>query len=325
MTLLAALVAASALVHAIAAELTGAWVYGKADGVLNILAGDWSALGALLKAPATNVFEVWTYSWPVRALGEARSAYLHLAAFGLLSLLVGLRYHRSTNKPLDRTVIGVALVFFVASMVPVLMSGFDGRQHLYAAPQSILLVMFFWALYGLTANAIVTGAIVAAIVVSTAIGFGQKLVYPHAFALDYARAAIADGLPSEKLNIIVIRPSAKAQRCRYEPCSGFYTRNLNALTRGRYIFTKGSEEQNALIGEVTVVPRRDAAERNRESSAICPDIASWTWARRWPSIASGIASDGLWPPAAARICGWSWGLPSRATNVAKPPRFPCGC
>ena len=121
--LLAVLVVASALVHAIAAELTGAWVYRKADGVLNILAGDWSALGALLKAPATNVFEVWTYSWPVRALGEARSTYLHLAAFGLLSLLVGLRYHRSTNKPLDRTVIGVALVFFVASMIPVAMSG----------------------------------------------------------------------------------------------------------------------------------------------------------------------------------------------------------
>ena len=127
--------------------------------------------------------------------------------------------------------------------------------------------MFFWALYGLTANAIVTGAIVAAIVVSTAIGFGQKLVYPHAFALDYARAAIADGLPSEKLNIIVIRPSAKAQRCRYEPCSGFYTRNLNALMRGRYIFTKGTSRTSRW--KVTVASARVI-------EAVVQDISSWT-------------------------------------------------
>ena len=256
---LAVLVAASAFAHAFAAELTGAQVHKKAESVLGVLVGDWSKLGGLLRAPDSNVFQVWTYAWPVPALGGARSSYLHLAAFGFLSLLMAMRYYRSTNRVLDGTVVGVALLFFIASMMPVATSLFDGRQHLYAAPQSILLIMFFWALYGLTASPIVTGAIVAATVISAALGFGQKLVYPHAFALDYARAAIADRLPSEKPNIIVIKPSAPAQRCMYEPCSGFYARNLNALSKGRFIFTKGSAEQNASIGEVTEVPRQDAA------------------------------------------------------------------
>jgi hypothetical protein len=224
-------------------------------------------------------------------IGEVlRSVHLHLAAFGFLSLLMAMRYYRSTNRVLDGTVVGVALLFFIASMMPVATSLFDGRQHLYAAPQSILLIMFFWALYGLTASPIVTGAIVAATVISAALGFGQKLVYPHAFALDYARAAIADRLPSEKPNIIVIKPSAPAQRCMYEPCSGFYARNLNALLKGRFIFTKGSAEQNASIGEVTEVPRQDAA-RVIEGSGICQDISSWTWMKRWPNIASGTASS----------------------------------
>ena len=254
---LAVLVAASAVTHAVAVQLTGSHVYKKAESIMGVRVGDWSALDRLLQTPATNVFEVWSYAWPVRALGEAGSAYLHLGAFGLLSVLVALRYYRSTQRALDGTVIGVALLFFIASMIPVATSLFDGRQHLYAAPQSILLIMFFWALYGLTASPIVTGAIVVAAVISTAIGFGQKLVYPHVFALDYARAAIADRPLSEKLNIIVIKPSLGAQRCQYEPCSGYYVRNLNALLRGRYIFTKGTKEQNELIGEVTVVIKRD--------------------------------------------------------------------
>ena len=255
---LAVLVAASAVAHAVAVQLSGSHVYKKAESVMGVLVGDWGALGGLLQTPATNVFEVWSYAWPVPALGETQGGYLHLAAFGLLSVLVALRYYRSTHRALDGTVIGLALLFFLASMIPVAASLFDGRQHLYAAPQSILLIMFFWALYGLTASPIVTGAIVAATVISTAIGFGQKLVYPHVFALDYARAAIADRPLSEKLNIVVIKPSLGAQRCQYEPCSGYYGRNLNALLRGRYIFTKGKREQNEAIGEVTVVSRRDA-------------------------------------------------------------------
>ena len=172
-------------------------------------------------------------------------------------------------------------------MIPVAMDAFSGRQHLYAAPQAILALLLFWALFGLRRGQLVGGAVAAAMVVATAVSFPQNLVRPFVFSLDYARRAIASGTHADQPFHVVVITQKRSAACGFEPCTGSFGKGVGGglqHTMGFYETLAGLEgrvfgsaikaspenaaaaiaEQRSKPGDVIVIDVDDAATRYRE-------------------------------------------------------------
>ena len=124
-------------------------IYKKASLPLNILSGDITGLLNNTLLDSLNVFEIWSYLFPVEILSTSIRLILYVGAPLTLILLAVCRYVVNGKQKGDLFTMATGAIFFLLAMIPAAMDGFNSRQHLYAAAQSILVLMLFWALIGL--------------------------------------------------------------------------------------------------------------------------------------------------------------------------------
>ena len=186
-------------------------IYKKASLPLNILSGDITGLLNNTLVDSLNVFEIWSYLFPVEILSKSIRLMLYVGAPLMLMLLAVCRYVVNGKQKGDLFTMATGAIFFLLAMIPAAMDGFGSRQHLYAAAQSILVLMLFWALIALPRGRVVGVALAVVMMAATTVQFSQKLVLPYVFAYEYAsREVKAAGSAGESIKIVVVLATGKS-------------------------------------------------------------------------------------------------------------------
>ena len=253
---LATTVAVSAILFKLAVVMfPGTRPNQRAAVALQLIGGNVSGLLRVSIGRDLNVFEIWSYLFPIPALGSLGERLLYGTAALVLAILMWVKYVTGGRRRSDLVTILGGIVFFLASLLPVVMaSGTGDRQHLYAAPQAILILMLFWCLFGLGMGRGGTIILVGLMVVATAVSFPQKLVLPYVFSFEYATDAIkAATKVHEPFRLLVVKQQ-RVGSCAYEPCTGYFARGLGALNRVPTFYAKIARLQHRKLMAAVLLP-----------------------------------------------------------------------